>query len=87
MRVGMARDYITIGYRVIELLSYWKVRIIQPYIFVKTGLRWHLGVFVEKHQKFRGFVLSRFRGQPEILNNATHNAALDIVWNSSIEIV
>jgi predicted DNA-binding transcriptional regulator YafY len=62
-------------------------RIIQPHIFVKTGLRWHLRAFDEKHQQFRDFVLSRFRGQPEILDSATHNAALDIAWNSTIEMV
>jgi predicted DNA-binding transcriptional regulator YafY len=62
-------------------------RIIQPHIFVKTGLRWHLRAYDEKHQQFRDFVLSRFRGQPEILDNATHNAALDIAWNSNIEMI
>ena len=62
-------------------------RIIQPHIFVKTGLRWPLRAYDEKHQQFRDFVLSRFRGQPEILDNATHNAALDIAWNSSIEMI
>jgi predicted DNA-binding transcriptional regulator YafY len=59
-------------------------RIIQPHIFVKTGLRWHLRAYDEKHQQFREFVLSRFRGQPEILDNASHNATVDIAWNSSI---
>ena len=62
-------------------------RIIQPHTFVKTGLRWHLRAFDEKHQQFRDFVLSRFRGQPELLDNATHNAALDIAWNSNIEMI
>jgi predicted DNA-binding transcriptional regulator YafY len=62
-------------------------RIIQPHIFVKTGLRWHLRAFDEKHQQFRDFVLSRFRGQPDMLDNATHNASQDIAWNSTIEMV
>jgi len=62
-------------------------RIIQPHTFVKTGLRWHLRAFDEKHQQFRDFVLSRFRGQPDLLDNATHNAAQDIAWNSTIEMV
>ena len=62
-------------------------RIIQPHTFVKTGLRWHLRAFDEKHQQFRDFVLSRFRGQPELLDNATHNAELDIAWNSTIEMI
>jgi predicted DNA-binding transcriptional regulator YafY len=62
-------------------------RIIQPHTFVKTGLRWHLRAYDEKHQQFRDFVLSRFRGQPEILDNATHKAAQDIAWNSTIEMI
>jgi predicted DNA-binding transcriptional regulator YafY len=62
-------------------------RIIQPHIFVKTGLRWHLRAYDEKNQQFRDFVLSRFRGQPEILDSATHNATLDIAWNSNIEMI
>jgi predicted DNA-binding transcriptional regulator YafY len=62
-------------------------RIIQPHIFVKTGLRWHLRAYDEKHQQFRDFVLSRFRGQPVLLDNATHNAAQDISWNSTIAMI
>jgi predicted DNA-binding transcriptional regulator YafY len=62
-------------------------RIIQPHTFVKTGLRWHLRAFDEKHQQFRDFVLSRFRGQPELLDNASHNPEQDSAWNSIIELV
>jgi predicted DNA-binding transcriptional regulator YafY len=62
-------------------------RIIQPHTFVKTGLRWHLRAFDEKHQQFRDFVLSRFRGQPELLDKATHQAAQDTAWNSTIELI
>lgn len=62
-------------------------RIIQPHIFVKTGLRWHLRAFDEKHQQFRDFVLSRFRGQAELLDTATHKAGQDTGWNSFIEMV
>lgn len=62
-------------------------RIIQPHIFVKTGLRWHLRAYDEKHQAFRDFVLSRFRGEPELLDKATHNAAQDEGWNTLINII
>jgi predicted DNA-binding transcriptional regulator YafY len=64
-----------------------KGALFSPTYFVKTGLRWHLRAFDEKHQQCRDFVLSRFRGQPEILDNATHNAAQDIGWNSIITMI
>ncbi len=35
-------------------------RIIHPHTFVKTGLRWHLRGYSEKHDDYRDFVLSRF---------------------------
>ncbi|MDU0355814.1 WYL domain-containing protein [Paraglaciecola aquimarina] len=62
-------------------------RIIQPHIFVKTGLRWHLRAFDEKHQAFRDFVLSRFRGEPELLDKATHNADQDKGWNTVVSVI
>ena len=62
-------------------------RIIQPHVFVKTGLRWHLRAYDEKHQEFRDFVLSRFAGEPELLDKATHSAAQDKGWNTLIDIV
>lgn len=61
-------------------------RIIQPHVFVSTGLRWHLRAFDEKHQQFRDFVLSRFRGQPELLDAATHSAEQDQAWHTHVEL-
>lgn len=62
-------------------------RIIQPHIFVKTGLRWHLRAFDEKHMEFRDFVLSRFCGEPELLDKATHTTEQDHGWNTYIELI
>ncbi|MDP5033203.1 WYL domain-containing protein [Paraglaciecola sp.] len=62
-------------------------RIIQPHVFVKTGLRWHLRAYDEKHQAFRDFVLSRFRGEPELLDKASHNSEQDDGWNTLINII
>ena len=62
-------------------------RVIQPHIFVKTGLRWHLRTFDEKHMGFRDFVLSRFHGCPELLGKATHTVANDLSWNTSVSII
>ncbi|RUP82362.1 WYL domain-containing protein [Alteromonas sp. KS69] len=61
-------------------------RIIQPHVFVKTGLRWHLRAFDEKHQQFRDFVLSRFNGAPEILEGETVSPSNDEAWQTFIDL-
>lgn len=59
-------------------------RVIQPHTFVKTGLRWHLRGYCEYRGEFRDFVLSRFRGVPELMDSATHSRDQDVGWNSVI---
>lgn len=61
-------------------------RIIQPHVFVKTGLRWHLRAFDEKHQQFRDFVLSRFNGAPEVLEGETVSPCNDKAWQTVIDL-
>ncbi|MEQ3657357.1 MAG: WYL domain-containing protein [Glaciecola sp.] len=62
-------------------------RVIQPHVFVKTGLRWHLRAYDEKHGAFRDFVLSRFRGAPELIGKATHCSADDTAWNTNVTLI
>ncbi|MDU0355791.1 WYL domain-containing protein [Paraglaciecola aquimarina] len=62
-------------------------RIIQPHIFIKTGLRWHLRAFDEKHREFRDLVLSRFGGELELLDKATHQGEQDQGWNTFVNII
>ncbi|MFK7864299.1 MAG: WYL domain-containing protein [Pseudohongiellaceae bacterium] len=45
-------------------------RVIVPHTLVFTGLRWHVRAWCEKNMDYRDFVLSRFRGSPEILTDA-----------------
>ncbi len=59
-------------------------RIIAPHTLVWTGLRWHVRGWCEKNGDFRDFVLSRFRGLPELLGPADHTAADDSDWNTLI---
>ena len=59
-------------------------RIIAPHTLVWTGLRWHVRGWCEKNGDFRDFVLSRFRGLPELLGPADHRAADDSDWNTLI---
>lgn len=61
-------------------------RNIAPHHFVKTGLRWHLRAFCEKSGEYRDFVLSRFRGEPELLDKSSRTAAQDKGWNTEISI-
>ena len=61
-------------------------RIIQPHIFVKTGLRWHLRAFDEKHQQFRDFVLSRFNCVHEMLEGETVSPSNDEAWQTFIDL-
>jgi predicted DNA-binding transcriptional regulator YafY len=59
-------------------------RIIVPHTLVCTPLRWHVRAYCEKHQEFRDFVLSRFRGDPEIMNESKFTNAEDKVWNTEV---
>ena len=62
-------------------------RIIVPHHFVYTGLRWHLRAYCEKNGDYRDFVLSRFRGQPELLDSSPHGADQDRAWNTFVDLI
>lgn len=59
-------------------------RIIVPHTVVFTGLRWHVRAWCEKNQEYRDFVLSRFRGLPEMLEESPHGVDEDREWNSQV---
>jgi predicted DNA-binding transcriptional regulator YafY len=59
-------------------------RIIVPHTLVCTPLRWHVRAYCEKHGKYRDFVLSRFRGEPEILEESQSTSAADTLWNTEV---
>jgi hypothetical protein len=62
-------------------------RVIAPHSFVNTGLRWHLRAWCEKSKEYRDFVLSRFRGEPELLEKSHHTAVEDAGWNTQVTII
>lgn len=62
-------------------------RVIAPHTFINTGLRWHLRAWCEKSQEFRDFVLSRFRGTPELLDKSPYTAAEDAAWTTSVTVI
>ncbi|SFX34102.1 helix-turn-helix transcriptional regulator [Marinospirillum alkaliphilum] len=62
-------------------------RILVPHHFVNNGQRWHLRAWCEKSQDYRDFVLSRFRGEPELLNPSEQGAAQDHAWNTLVPVI
>lgn len=63
-------------------------RTIAPHTLVYTGMRWHVRAFCEKNGKYRDFVLSRFRGEPELRDEETDNGIeLDDEWNTQIDVI
>ena len=61
-------------------------RIIVPHTLVCTPMRWHVRAFCEKNGEYRDFVLSRFRGVPELMDKSEHDKSQDTAWNTSIEL-
>jgi predicted DNA-binding transcriptional regulator YafY len=61
-------------------------RIIVPHTLVCTPMRWHVRAYCEKHRDYRDFVLSRFRGAPQIMDTSEHNVEQDSLWNTLINI-
>lgn len=62
-------------------------RILVPHHFVNNGQRWHLRAWCEKSQAFRDFVLSRFRGEPDLMDVSVITAEQDEAWNTQIDLV
>ena len=62
-------------------------RIIVPHTLVFTGFRWHVRAWCEKNQGFRDFVLSRFRGEAELLDESPMSADDDGAWQTRVELV
>ena len=61
-------------------------RIIVPHTLVYSGLRWHVRAWCEKNAEYRDFVLSRFRGIPDIMDESEHGAEGDTEWNTHITV-
>lgn len=62
-------------------------RIIVPHTLVCTPMRWHVRAFCEKNGDYRDFVLSRFRGEPELMDVSEDGKAQDDSWNTDIELM
>lgn len=61
-------------------------RVIVPHTLVFTGVRWHVRAWCEKNGDYRDFVLSRFRGDVEMMDISEHTIEHDDNWNTPITI-
>ncbi len=61
-------------------------RIIVPHTLVNDGIRWHLRAWCEASGDYRDFVLSRFRGIPELMEASPHGADDDERWQTYVDI-
>ncbi|MDN6856773.1 WYL domain-containing protein [Pseudomonas sp. CAN2814] len=64
-----------------------ETRLIAPHTLVYTGMRWHVRAFCEKNRDYRDFVLSRFRGEPDVLDVSEHVRELDAGWCTEVTVI
>ncbi len=62
-------------------------RNIIPHTLVYDRIRWHVRAYCEKKGDYLDFVMSRFRGVPELLDASEHGRAQDIEWNTLVTAV
>ncbi|MGQ7272975.1 helix-turn-helix transcriptional regulator [Marinobacter sp. V034] len=63
-------------------------RVIEPHTLVYSGQRWHVRAWCECNSEYRDFVLSRFRGDPQVLpERSRHKARNDEAWNTQVTII
>ncbi|WLH78599.1 WYL domain-containing protein [Pseudomonas sp. FP2335] len=64
-----------------------EIRLIAPHTLVYTGMRWHVRAYCEKNRQYRDFVLSRLRGEPELLDASAYTREQDDDWNTEVPII
>ena len=65
-----------------------ETRLIAPHTLVYSGMRWHVRAYCEKNREYRDFVLSRFRGVPELMNDQSGNGSADDAgWNTRVNVL
>jgi len=73
-------DYVSLSSPIPE------TRLIAPHTLVYSGMRWHVRAFCEKNGDYRDFVLSRFRGQLELLGKSDWTREMDAGWSTQVVI-
>ena len=65
-----------------------EAHLIAPHTLIYTGMRWHVRAYCEKNHDYRDFVLSRFRGTPDLMDNQSGNTREeDSDWNSQVQVI
>lgn len=65
-----------------------EARLIAPHTLVYTGMRWHVRAYCERNRGYRDFVLSRFRGMPDVLDDVSqHNRLGDEGWSTEVQVI
>ena len=59
-------------------------RNIVPHTLVYDGIRWHVRAYCEKKGEYLDFVMSRFRGEPDLLDASPHGRDQDREWNTRV---
>ncbi|WP_201778314.1 WYL domain-containing protein [Thalassomonas viridans] len=62
-------------------------RIFHPHTFVNSGLRWHVRGYCEKSRDYRDLVLSRFRGEAEVLDESQNGFEDDMPWQTELTLI
>ena len=63
-----------------------ETRVIAPHTLVFSGARWHLRAYCEKNRDYRDFVLSRFRGEAELMDETPNPVTRDEAWNTRVTV-
>lgn len=63
-----------------------EIRVMVPHTLIYTGMRWHVRAYCEKHRDYRDFVLSRFRGEPDLIAPSEHGQHADEDWNTPVDV-
>ncbi|MCF7203962.1 WYL domain-containing protein [Pseudomonas oligotrophica] len=64
-----------------------EIRVMAPHTLVFTGMRWHVRAYCEKNRAYRDFVLSRFRGEPDLMDESEHTREQDAAWNTPVTVL
>lgn len=65
-----------------------ETRLIAPHTLIYTGMRWHVRSYCEKNRDYRDFVLSRFRGTPELMDDRSEQGREhDDDWETRVSVI
>ncbi|MGY4531485.1 putative DNA-binding transcriptional regulator YafY [Pseudomonas sp. TE3786] len=64
-----------------------ETRLIAPHTLIYTGMRWHVRAYCEKNRDYRDFVLSRLRGEPDVLDLSEHGIDGDSGWATEVDVL